>query len=78
MGAAAFLIGISAIAYGIFYFKFIPTVGLQREVHLQFGYDHILHNQARSLTNSRIAMATPGAQQTLTLSSWLSSPTTYP
>ncbi|KAJ5481319.1 hypothetical protein N7475_000131 [Penicillium sp. IBT 31633x] len=38
MGAAALLIGISAIAYGIFYFKFIPTVGLQREVHLQFGH----------------------------------------
>ncbi|KAJ5135266.1 Survival protein SurE-like phosphatase/nucleotidase [Penicillium bovifimosum] len=37
MGAAALLIGISAVAYGIFYFKFIPTVGLQREVHLQFG-----------------------------------------
>jgi hypothetical protein len=37
MGAASLLIGISAIAYGIFYFKFIPTVGLQREVHLQFG-----------------------------------------
>lgn len=37
MGAAALLIGVSAIAYGVFYFKFIPTVGLQREVHLQFG-----------------------------------------
>ncbi|QQK47015.1 Adipose-regulatory protein, Seipin [Penicillium digitatum] len=37
MGAASFLIGTSAIAYGVFYFKFIPTVGLQREVHLQFG-----------------------------------------
>ncbi|KAJ5158452.1 Survival protein SurE-like phosphatase/nucleotidase [Penicillium coprophilum] len=37
MGAASILIGISAIAYGVFYFKFIPTVGLQREVHLQFG-----------------------------------------
>ena len=37
MGAASLLIGISAIAYGVFYFKFIPTVGLQREVHLQFG-----------------------------------------
>ncbi|KXG48969.1 Survival protein SurE-like phosphatase/nucleotidase [Penicillium griseofulvum] len=37
MGAAALLTGISALAYGVFYFKFIPTVGLQREVHLQFG-----------------------------------------
>ncbi|KAJ5045978.1 hypothetical protein NUH16_002803 [Penicillium rubens] len=37
MGAATFLIGISAIAYGVFYFNFIPTVGLEREVHLQFG-----------------------------------------
>ncbi|KAJ5228223.1 hypothetical protein N7489_008931 [Penicillium chrysogenum] len=37
IGAATFLIGISAIAYGVFYFNFIPTVGLEREVHLQFG-----------------------------------------
>ncbi|KAJ6170401.1 hypothetical protein N7485_007747, partial [Penicillium canescens] len=37
MGATTLLIGISAIAYGIFYFNFIPTVGLEREVHLQFG-----------------------------------------
>ncbi|CAG8948483.1 unnamed protein product [Penicillium salamii] len=40
MGAASLLIGISAIAYGVFYFKFIPTVGLQRQVHLQFGNGH--------------------------------------
>ncbi|KAJ5748967.1 Survival protein SurE-like phosphatase/nucleotidase [Penicillium nucicola] len=38
MGATTLLVGISAIAYGIFYYSFIPTVGLEREVHLQFGH----------------------------------------
>lgn len=49
MGAATLLIGISAIAYGIFYFNFIPTVGLEREVHLQFGYGvaPVPRNQSR-------------------------------
>ncbi|OQD85913.1 hypothetical protein PENANT_c009G04338 [Penicillium antarcticum] len=37
MGATTLLVGISTIAYGIFYFNFIPTIGLEREVHLQFG-----------------------------------------
>lgn len=50
MGAATLLIGISTIAYGFFYFKFIPTVGLQREVHLQFGYVH-LHDNMTPITD---------------------------
>lgn len=29
---------VSSVAYGIFYYKFIPQVGLERIVHLQFGY----------------------------------------
>lgn len=31
------MILVSAIAYGIFYYRFIPQVGLERVVHLQFG-----------------------------------------
>ncbi|KAJ5167887.1 uncharacterized protein N7482_003481 [Penicillium canariense] len=36
-GATLLLLGISGIAYAIFYFRFIPTVGVDREIHLQFG-----------------------------------------
>ncbi|KAG2412323.1 hypothetical protein HFD88_009880 [Aspergillus terreus] len=34
------MILVSAIAYGIFYYRFIPQVGLERVVHLQFGDGH--------------------------------------
>ncbi|RAK99784.1 seipin [Aspergillus ibericus CBS 121593] len=34
---AIFMIFISTVAYGIFYYRFIPQVGLERIVHLQFG-----------------------------------------
>ncbi|KAL5338683.1 putative adipose-regulatory protein-domain-containing protein [Aspergillus crustosus] len=35
---ATFMIFISIFAYGVFYYKFIPQAGLERFVHLQFGY----------------------------------------
>lgn len=38
MGATLLLFGISGIAYTIFYLRFIPIVGVDRDVHLQFGY----------------------------------------
>lgn len=37
IGATLLLLALSGVAYTIFYFKFIPTVGVNREVHLQFG-----------------------------------------
>lgn len=37
MSTALFMIGVSAVSYWIFYYKFIPQVELQRQVHLQFG-----------------------------------------
>ncbi|KAJ5728349.1 hypothetical protein N7493_004679 [Penicillium malachiteum] len=40
IGATIFLVGIAGIAYMVFYFTFIPTVGVDREVHLQFGDGH--------------------------------------
>ncbi|KAA8646141.1 seipin [Aspergillus tanneri] len=35
--SAICMIFVSIFAYGIFYYKFIPQVGLERVVHLQFG-----------------------------------------
>jgi hypothetical protein len=32
------MIFVSALAYGVFYNNFIPRVGLERIVHLQFGW----------------------------------------
>lgn len=37
IGVSLLLFGVSGIAYGIFYLRFIPAVGLERVVHLQFG-----------------------------------------
>ncbi|KAL4736562.1 putative adipose-regulatory protein-domain-containing protein [Aspergillus similis] len=34
------MIFVSAFAYGVFYYNFIPRVGLERIVHLQFGDGH--------------------------------------
>ncbi|KAK2765635.1 hypothetical protein FQN54_008489 [Arachnomyces sp. PD_36] len=39
--AACFaLLGVSSIAYCVFYYRFVPQVGLERVVHLQFGDGH--------------------------------------
>ena len=38
IGASIFLFGVSTVAYWIFYFNYIPQIGLERVVHLQFGY----------------------------------------
>lgn len=37
IGTSLLLIGVSVVAYTIFYLWFIPAVGLERVVHLQFG-----------------------------------------
>ncbi|KAJ5095512.1 hypothetical protein NUU61_004868 [Penicillium alfredii] len=44
LGAALLLFGVSGFAYGVFYLRFIPTVGLEREVHLQFGTDSVANS----------------------------------
>ncbi|KAL1848189.1 CCR4-NOT core subunit cdc39 [Paecilomyces lecythidis] len=38
--ASIILLGIATVAYWIFYFKFVPQIGLERDVHLQFGNGH--------------------------------------
>lgn len=43
---------VSAVAYWIFYYKFIPQVGLERVVHLQFGY--VTRHPEASQTNRLI------------------------
>ncbi|KAL1971204.1 hypothetical protein VTN77DRAFT_156 [Rasamsonia byssochlamydoides] len=37
VGTSIFLFGVATVAYWIFYFNFVPQVGLERVVHLQFG-----------------------------------------
>lgn len=37
IGATLLLLGVSGLAYAIFYFRFIPTVGIDQKIHLQFG-----------------------------------------
>jgi seipin len=38
VGATIVLIGISTVAYWVFYMNYVPQIGLERVVHLQFGY----------------------------------------
>lgn len=44
IATSSLMLCLSSVAYGIFYYKFIPQVGLERVVHLQFGYveDHLM------------------------------------
>ncbi|KAJ5601468.1 Survival protein SurE-like phosphatase/nucleotidase [Penicillium lagena] len=37
IGVSLLLVGVSVVAYTIFYLRFIPAAGLERVVHLQFG-----------------------------------------
>lgn len=36
--ASLFLLGISSIAYVLFYYNYVPQVGVERVIHLQFGW----------------------------------------
>lgn len=83
--ATVILLGVSSIAYGIFYYRFIPTVGVDREVYLQFGYantspspPHPVTTMSSSTEPSTIAVATPGALPHLDLSLSIHNPTTSP
>lgn len=37
MTASLFLLGISSIAYVLFYYNYVPQAGVERVIHLQFG-----------------------------------------
>ena len=51
------LVAVSTLAYGIFYYSFVPQIGIEREVHLQFGYVLVDHRRnysiSRGLTDLR-------------------------
>jgi hypothetical protein len=36
--AGLVLFGLAVVAYALFYYNFIPQIGVERVVHLQFGY----------------------------------------
>jgi seipin len=36
--AGTLLLVLAAVAYVIFYYNYIPQIGVERVVHLQFGY----------------------------------------
>ena len=38
LAAAQDLFAAAAVAYWVFYFNYVPQIGLERVVHLQFGY----------------------------------------
>ena len=35
---SATLLGLAIVAYVLFYVNYIPKIGIEREVHLQYGY----------------------------------------
>lgn len=38
ISASVFLLGISTVAYTLFYYNYVPPLGVVRPIHLQFGY----------------------------------------
>lgn len=38
LATSATLFGLAIVAYVLFYVNYIPKIGIEREVHLQYGY----------------------------------------
>lgn len=38
LATSATLFGLAIVAYILFYVNYIPKIGIEREVHLQYGY----------------------------------------
>jgi hypothetical protein len=38
MITSAILLGLAVIAYVLFYFNYVPQIGVERVVHLQYGF----------------------------------------
>jgi hypothetical protein len=38
MITSAILLGVAVVAYILFYFNYIPQIGVERIIHLQYGY----------------------------------------
>jgi hypothetical protein len=41
------LLALASFAYVAFYLNFIPNIGIERSVHLQYGYGRPWHKQTR-------------------------------
>lgn len=39
MIASGVLIGLAAFAYILFYLNYVPQIGIERVIHLQYGYE---------------------------------------
>lgn len=39
LATSATLFGLAIVAYALFYVNYIPKIGIEREVHLQYGYE---------------------------------------
>ena len=39
--ASCILIAVSTVAYALFYYNYIPQIGVERVIHLQFGYAQV-------------------------------------
>lgn len=67
LATATCMIFVSALAYGVFYYKFIPQVGLERVVHLQFGlvfsYSNETNKHCTTNIRSRIETGILGEPQ---------------
>jgi hypothetical protein len=38
MITSAILLGVAVVAYILFYFNYVPQIGVERIIHLQYGY----------------------------------------
>ena len=34
------LLGLAIVAYGLFYYNYVPQINIERIIHLQYGYAH--------------------------------------
>jgi len=41
----AILLGLAVFAYILFYFNYVPQIGIERVIHLQYGYVFLLHER---------------------------------
>jgi len=50
MIASSILLGLAIVAYLLFYFNYVPQMGIERTIHLQYGYLNPLLPTIKGLT----------------------------
>jgi hypothetical protein len=55
MITSSILLGLAVLAYILFYFNYVPQIGIERIIHLQYGYIFSARVQAHH-TNKSIVM----------------------